>query len=233
MSPRGPRHRIAPGIYQDAVGLAGTVKLRGVQRERRFPADTDPRTIVTWQRRQRAKLELDLDTPDAPTTTLNDDVAAYLALLPTTGTTLRNARDDLRHWQAVAGPLPRTVLSAQMIEAQLAAWLKGGAAASTVNHRRRVLSSLWQALDGRSAPNPVKDVPKRPEPRRTPRGLPWPILRRILGRVRRGKTRVRLFVMAHTGWPQSILARLEPRDLHLTGSTPRPSPRGRAASHAP
>jgi integrase len=219
VSPRGPRHRIGVGVYKDAIGLSATVKVNGRQRERRFKADTAPETIATWQRRMRAKIELGQDAPAPAERTLAEDIDAYLTRLPDTGTTLRNATTDLGAWSALYGAEARAALTSQVIDAQLAAWRKAGVAASTCNHRRQALSSLWQALDGRSAPNPVKDVPKRPEPRSAPRGLPWPVLRRILGRVK-GKTRARLFVLAHTGWPHAVLARLEPRDCHLSATPP-------------
>ena len=35
------RRRIGKGIYSDQYGLAATVKVRGQQREKRFPRDTD------------------------------------------------------------------------------------------------------------------------------------------------------------------------------------------------
>lgn len=226
MSPRGPRHRIGRGIYRDDLGISATVKVKGRQRERRFPADAKPEDITTWQRRMRAKIELGQDDTPRTEPTLAEDIATYLARLPITGTTLRNARHDLQAWAMHYGDEPRGSLTGQMIDAQLAAWRKAGVAASTCNHRRQALSSLWQALDGRGSPNPVKDVPKRSEPRSAPRGLPWPVLRRILGRVR-GKTRVRLFVLAHTGWPHAVLARLEPRDCHLSATPPYVVIRGR------
>ena len=224
--PRGQRERIGRGVYRDALGIAATVKVNGRQREKRFPPNTAPEKITTWQRKMRAKIELDQDVTAKPERTLEQDVDDYLQRLPTTGTTLRNAGHDLGAWVAIYGGFARTSLTSQDIDAQLAAWRKAGVAASTCNHRRQALSSLWQALDGRSATNPVKDVPKRQEPRSAPRGLPWPILRRILGRVK-GQTRARLFVLAHTGWPHAVLARLEPRDCHLSARPPYVVIRGR------
>ena len=43
------RRRIAKGIYKDQYGLAATVKVRGQQREKRFPLDTSMKTIKNWQ----------------------------------------------------------------------------------------------------------------------------------------------------------------------------------------
>ena len=44
-------------------------------------------------------------------------------------------------------------------------------AASTCNHYRQVLFSLYKNLDGRDAPNPVRDVAPFPTPAPEPRGL--------------------------------------------------------------
>ena len=39
------RTRVAEGVYKDRYGFAATVKVRGVQRELRFPPETPVKTI--------------------------------------------------------------------------------------------------------------------------------------------------------------------------------------------
>ena len=53
---RGTRTRIAPGIYRDACGLAATVKVGKLQREKRFLSDTSVKTIKSWQNETRVAL---------------------------------------------------------------------------------------------------------------------------------------------------------------------------------
>ena len=108
---RGPRTRVEPGIFRDAAGLAAVVKVDGRQRERRFPLGTDLRKLRDWRRRTRAALELDLALPDdAPRpTTLADDIATYLALLPA-GTYRRDTEDLLAHWRHALGDRPAAQL---------------------------------------------------------------------------------------------------------------------------
>ena len=43
------RVRVSEGIYRDRYGLAATVKVNGIQRERRFPPGTRLRTIKGWR----------------------------------------------------------------------------------------------------------------------------------------------------------------------------------------
>jgi site-specific recombinase XerC len=57
---------------------------------------------------------------------------------------------------------------------------------------------------------------------RAPRGLPWPVVTAILAQLatRTGYDKIikaRVHVMATTGWPHAVIARLECRDLQLTG----------------
>jgi integrase len=221
---RGKRVRIGTGVYRDAIGISATVKVNGRQRERRFKADTAPETIVTWQRRMRAKIELGQDAPETAGPTLREDIDAYTALFPK-----GRGKDDvtmlLGHWQATAhADAPRSALTAGDVAAQMLAWHRDGAAAQTVNHRRRALVGLYKTLGGPQGPNPARDAAKLRTPRRAPRGLPWPVVVAILSHLdtRAGydKSKARLYVMATTGWPHAVIARLERRDLHLAGPTP-------------
>ncbi|MEZ5421004.1 MAG: tyrosine-type recombinase/integrase [Vicinamibacterales bacterium] len=80
--------------------------------------------------------------------------------------------------------------------------------------------TLGKTLDGPEAPNAARTCPKLPVPRPEPRGLPWPLIQRILAAMRPSATRTRLEVMATTGLAHAMLMRLRPEDLHLTGPRP-------------
>jgi integrase len=228
MPRRGTRVSVADNIYRDAGGFEVVGAAAGKRRSKRFPKGTALSKLLTEQKKLRAALVLDL-APTAEPASLSRDVETYLATLPA-GTHQRNARTELAAW-VHAGHLSRAALTAPVIEAQLHTWAAKGIAASTINHRRRALIALGDALDGRTAPNPARSVPKHREPRPEPRGLPWPVVTAILdampdrGRPADGKrptvnlTKLRLWVIATTGWPHAILARLDPKDVHL-GSKP-------------
>ena len=53
-------------------------------------------------------------------------------------------------------------------------------AASTCNHYRQALLSLYQYLDGADAPNPVRAVPNFASPDPEPRGLTYEMVQGIL-----------------------------------------------------
>lgn len=233
MSRKGSRSTIEEGISRDGTGISAYVKV-GKQREQRFPAGTNLRDVRAWRRKKRAELELGLALPDdAPRpTTLADDIDTYLALLPV-GTYRRDTEDLLTHWRHALGDRPRAEVSAREVHAQLLAWRRDGAKPQTCNHRRRALSGLYRALGEPGDANPAQAAAKLPVPRRAPRGLPWPLVRRILvampdrsrpvkgaDRGTTSVTKVRAWVLATTGWPHATLARLKPADLHLEAAQP-------------
>lgn len=80
----------------------------------------------------------------------------------------------------------------------------------TCNKRRTALLALYHALDGKGASNPVRDVPKFRVPAPLPRGLPYPKIRKALALVPKGKTKLRLTVLAYTGIRAGQLMRLTP-----------------------
>lgn len=218
MNRRGKRHPVATQVYKDAIGYEVRVKYRGRKPiTRRFPAGTALAVMQAWQRRQKALIDLDQPT-EAKTTTFEQDAARYLALL--SGRTKDDTEDLLAHWLRLYGTQPRSALTAPLIHGQLLEWHRDGVAAQTCNHRRRVLVTMWKVLDGVEAPNPAKACPKLPQPRPEPRGLPWETVTALLAAMRPSATRTRLMVLAHTGLPHAVIARLEPRDLFLTAKPP-------------
>lgn len=80
----------------------------------------------------------------------------------------------------------------------------------TCNKRRTALLALFHALDGKGASNPVRDVPKFRVPAPLPRGIRYSKIRKALALVPKGKTKLRLAVMAYTGIRAGQLMRLTP-----------------------
>jgi integrase len=102
---------------------------------------------------------------------------------------------------------------------------------STIRHYRTALYSLWTALDGKDAPNPLRDVkpPRSDDPE--PRALPYEIIDGILAAMpERGqglrdqprgdvsKTRARLKVQAYVGLPSKQVMLL--REEHVNWQEP-------------
>ena len=106
-------------------------------------------------------------------------------------------------------------------------------AASTCNHYRQALFSLYRALDGRDAPNPVRDVKPFTSPAPEAPGLSYDMVGRILAAMSergsamvKGKPRaaasaakVRCRVLAFTGLRPSELMPYRPEHWNRTTRT--------------
>jgi site-specific recombinase XerD len=168
-----------------------------------------------WREDQRVAVRhgLELDGPAART--LRDDIRDYLAQVQTMPT-LRHRRDDLALWQKAFGPeRPRKSITAGEIREQLETWRNAGYAANTVNHRRTALMHLWSVLDGKTAPNPARDVPRYPDDSQAapPRALSATAIELLLHFMPDSLTRARVQLMRHTGWPQAQIMKLEKTDI--------------------
>jgi len=127
--------------------------------------------------------------------------------------TLQQRTYDLQCWvTALGADRVRRSLRAPELAATLSAWRAGGLTAATCNRRRTALMHLWHRLDGKGAPNPLRDVPRFQEAAVLPRGRPYALLERILDAMAPSKSRARLKAMAYIGMPQCELKRIQPRD---------------------
>lgn len=169
--------------------------------------------VRDWVHAQHA-IDAGTAQPNAPVvSTFAEDVATYLAQVQTMPT-YRWRSDDLDRWLAVLGrSRSRASITSSVIRAQLERWRADGYAASTVNHRRTALMHLWTVLDGKSAPNPARDVPRYSTDPAPPAALSPAAVRALLAAMPESQTKARLLVMAWTGWPQAQLTRLEPADI--------------------
>lgn len=212
------RKRIAKGVYQDAYGLAATVKVGKFQREKRYPPETALKTIKAWQDETRVALRK--IAPTATRGTFDQDAQRYLAAVAAMPTFKERAQ-HIALWRAEFGGRARHSITTAEIDTVLARWLQQGKAPSTVRNRRTALLHLWNRLDGPDAPNPVRRALKPAMPEPEARAIPYGRIETILGAMpdvgqgRRGearddasKTKARLAVIAYTGLPQSLLKRL-------------------------
>lgn len=90
----------------------------------------------------------------------------------------------------------------------------GGKKAGTLNLRRTALMHLYTVLDGKSARNPVRDVPPY---REIPPPLALPTIaqvKRVLAKMpKHSKGRYRLQVLLWTGWPPAQLMKVTAADV--------------------
>ena len=95
--------------------------------------------------------------------TLAADIEPFLRQIADRPRLVADPRQQLEWWAARLGHLQRETIATSDVRAALAD-LRKTHAASTCNHYRQALFSLYKTLDGRDAPNPVRDVAPFPNP---------------------------------------------------------------------
>lgn len=224
------RTRLAEGIYRDRFGLAATVKVRGVQRERRWPSDTSLDVLRSWRVQMRAELDADREQIDylRPRGTLVGDLPQYLKLIAGR-VGFAADRSHLRSWLPLVGAKRRSDINRLDVQRAIAAWAADGKSPRTLRHRRRVLRELYCALDGPSAKPPTTGVkiPRIPDPNPTP--VARSIIEKVAKSLKRGRrhtkgygsdsdvTYARFLVRATTGQRPAQIMRATRDDVDLLG----------------
>ncbi len=223
MSQRRRRVKVSLGVYRDQWGLSASVRAAGRRAEKRFPPGTPLKDIRVW--RDETRVRLRTASAGIARGLFSKDAARYLLAVGSMPT-FSERRRHIELWVAEFGQRRRDTITTPEIDEVLSRWLNEGLAASTVKHRRTALLHLWHRLDGKDAATPVRRslVPAEPEPE--PRGLPYPLVQRLLdvmpdqgqgvkGQTRdvASKTKARLTLMAYTGLPPRTIMRLRPGDV--------------------
>jgi integrase len=168
--------------------------------------------------------------------TFAQDVETYLKAVKAMPT-YKWRKADLEAWIAVFGTRRRSDITSDEIRAVLhdwrltgrlirrrwcelatrkETWVNVGRAPlsdSACNHRRTALMHLYHVLDGKSAINPVRDVPRFREPDPEPRGIPLERVGLILAAMPDSATKARCLVMAWTGIPHATLMQIQPEHV--------------------
>jgi integrase len=218
--PRASARSAGTPLADNSVGIRRTARggwrvygrVRGRFFSKSFPADTAIKVLKDWRHDERSKIraqQLGI-TADLPLGgSLARDVVDYLALVQTMPS-LAQRTYDLGCWVTALGAgRPRRGIQARELATALNEWRASGLAPGTCNRRRTALMSLWHRLDGKSAPNPLRDVPRFREPDALPRGRPYRLLERILRAMAPSKTRARLKAIAYLAIAQSELKRVD------------------------
>jgi integrase/recombinase XerC len=213
------------GCTQTPTGWLCQVKIHGVRYARRFPADTPRDALQRWLTEQQMAHRHEHYRRNSGL--LRDDAVRYLAAVRAMPTYQDRAR-HIDEWVAALGARRRASLTAADIAAQLQVW-RQTLSASSCNHRRTALQHLFSTLDGRAGRNPVRDVPRFPEPRPAPRALDPADIRRVLDDLGDTASRARLEVLAATGLPAKQLGLLTPDDVDLERAVMRVAGRSKGA----
>jgi integrase len=217
MSPRGPRVRIARGIYRDRYGFAVVVK----GQEKRYPPNTPLDTMQRWRQDLGNRLKVPRKTRERGT--LAHDVEVYTKRIQHLAS-WRERRAELRAWIALYGPWLRSRIRHEHVLTARQKWLDAGVSPKTCNHRVDALRQLWRGLDGKRAPTPCDEVDPLNVPRQpvktvspdTVRAVYLGLLRgEAKGTLRNAKTRARYMVLAASGVRPSELMRAQAGDVDL------------------
>lgn len=201
------------GIRRTPRGWQAFVVVRGRFYSKRFPPDAALTTMKHWRDEQRVRVRLGAALPQS-TSTFAQDVQIYLKQVQSMPT-LDWRKTDLALWLQAFGPdRDRRTITAGEVRAQLECW-RLTYAANTVNHRRTALMHLFSVLDGKSAPNPARDVPRYRDDSQDapPRALSLAAIDVVLAHMRPSQTRARLMLFRYTGWPPAQMARVLPTDV--------------------
>ncbi len=100
---------------------------------------------------------------------------------------------------------------------------------STKNHIRRELFVFYQTMNGKGGYNPALHLKAVQEHYPDARALSYDVIEKILDAIKPSSSKARLRVMAYTGLPQSLIAKLRLSDLHLDQSIVYVRPRRKGA----
>lgn len=225
--PRGPRTRVATGVYRDAIGCSVVVMVAGEQHERRYPAGTSLDRLLRardelrehYERRARRRQRA------APKTgTLAAEAVRYLAAVRAMPS-YPSRRRLIELWVGVLGTRRLASLDHLTIAAQLQTWATTPRSATDdrpysaqyLVHLRGALSHLYATIDP-DGDNPVARVPRARVVEPLPRAIPlWDLVAILRAMPRASKARARLAVMASTGVGPAELARLRRQDIDVDG----------------
>jgi integrase len=203
------------GIRQTPRGWRVYGRVDGQFFSRSFKPETSLKTMKDWRHDERTRIRarhLGAGDDRPASGTLAADVADYLVIVKAMPT-LAQRTYDLKCWiTALGGERPRRSVKAPEIASVLSGWKATGLAAGTVNRRRTALMHLWHRLDGKSAPNPLRDVPRFHEPGARPRGRPYPMLERVFRAMVPSKSRARLKAIAYIGLAHVELKQVQPHE---------------------
>ena len=213
------RVRVSKGVYRDRWGLAATVKVNGMQRERRFPRGTPLRTIQGWRDEMRGNLRT---LPKGAKHTLRHDAGRYVKQKEGQLASIRDRRRALEMWVERFGHLRTLALERHVPELneQLHAWRKERSGA-TCNHRRDALMNLVRVLYGHKAATGLSDLVMFPKAPPKPRWLNRAHIAAVLARLEaRTKLSARLHLLHWTGMRPAQMGRLTPDSFHLNHEVP-------------
>ncbi len=214
------------GIRRDRYGYRCYVKVGKFQREKRYPADAEIKTMKAWQDECRVALRKIPQGRPGRRGTFGADVKVYLERVKPTiaKETYRSRVCELDAYLAVFRHQPRADITREALLDLRARWLTTGrakrhgatgASPKTIRNRELALHHLYRVLDGRKALTPLDDLPALPKPSAQPKFVTVAKVRAVAKRLTDPRTRARFMVLAATGQRPAQVKRAEPQDVNI------------------
>jgi integrase len=199
--------------------IRATVKVAGIQRERRFVPGTPARVIKAWKASEAAKLHKRYPVRSQPRvkgSTLAADVPRYLGLVRHLADWVTR-RSELNAWiKAGLGSSYRHVITRDDILTIRGAWMDADVAPKTINNRVTALRNLYHVLDGDDAPTPCDHIKPLLSTKVPPRIVSVDVINTVLENLTKPADKARLMVLASTGKRPCEVMRAQPGDVDLT-----------------
>lgn len=246
--------RITTGIYQDAHGYEvraslGSKKTELLETTTRYPPSATVEEMIIWRDTEKLKLRK-LRGAGVTRGTVRAQIVEYLATAKLSPGNRAQRIRCFTWWcdTAALGELPWRTLDAPRLQRALNTLIAAGYAASTVNKVRDALSHVYTVLDGKHAPNPLREIARERPPVLEPRGVDYAVVETILSflrikwrRAAKGQPSrllmekrplpslgaIRLRVLAYAPVTPAQLKLVQPGDLHLDDTPPSLYVRGR------
>lgn len=229
---RTKRQRLFTGVYKDGSNVSIVVSIHGKPREFRQDADGKPyrsyprHTLKDERIRVQARELLKHERVSEKSYTFATDVDRYLATIHAPKHR-SNARTLLGYWVRAFGDRAKDTITELEVREAFATFDKKPA---TRNHIRRELFAFYKTLNGPQGYNPALNLRAAREKHRDTRALSYDTIDAIFATLAPSKSKARLQVMAYTGLPQSLIAKLQPSDLkHLEQGEVQVKPRRKGA----
>lgn len=227
---RTQRKKWFTGVYHDKAGVSIVVSVRGKPREFRHDehekpyARYDRHTLKDERKRVQLRENVLAERARARAHTVAHDLPRYYDTL--SGSHRRNTKSYLAHFERAFGERARD----EITELDLQQWFAAiDKKPSTKNHIRHAVISFYQTLNGPQGANPARVLKKVREEYPDARALSYDAIEAIFKALTPSPAKARLMVMAYTGLPQHLIAKITPHHLHLERAEVWATPRRKGA----
>lgn len=206
-------------------GWQAYTEINGKTHSKSFPITETVEEMRAWITKERTKYR----KAKAVKGSFAEEIADYLTRVSAM-TSYSQRAAHLELWaQALGRDRSRRTITTAEIDRVIQGWIVDGLAPRTIKKRRMSFLSMWNKLDGKDAPNPVRSSQCPREPKDEARSLDYETIGRLFDVMNPQPSKTRLMVMAWTGLPPGLMGKIQKADLNLPAKTLRVRPRRKGA----